>query len=364
MTAIMDHHPGTSSDGEERKRTLVRIACVLGIAVALAATVIAVSSPDTDADPTVVDRGTCGQDITYTLYSDGLFTVVYTGSGDGAWMDNYNDFLKPPWYYDRDKIKTVSIGDKVGDFTFCDCRNLTSLTLPDSVVHIGYEAFAVCGGLKGPLIISDSVDFIGDSAFLRTGYSSLTLGDSVKSIGRDTFFDCRGFKGPLIISDSVKSIGWGSFRNCDGFSSLTLGNLVTSSGMASIFKSSKFVSISLPGVNYAGTPSQSMPNSTFHENGALIASPTWDDLKGKAWYGSGNRNYYTGNLTVTLDPNDGSQATTKTVAYGQTYGDLPQPTSGGKTFAGWFTEQSGGSQVKADTKVMFVDTQTLYAHWN
>ena len=49
---------------------------------------------------------------------------------------------------------------------------------------------------------------------------------------------------------------------------------------------------------------------------------------------------------------------------GQTCGDLPAPTSGGKTFAGWFTEQSGGSEVKADTKVMYVDTQTLYAHWN
>jgi nitrogenase iron protein NifH len=54
----------------------------------------------------------------------------------------------------------------------------------------------------------------------------------------------------------------------------------------------------------------------------------------------------------------------RTVTYGQTYGDLPAPTSAGKTFAGWFTEQSGGTQVKADTQVMFVDTQTLYAHWN
>ena len=49
---------------------------------------------------------------------------------------------------------------------------------------------------------------------------------------------------------------------------------------------------------------------------------------------------------------------------GQTYGDLPAPAGGEKTFVGWFTEQSGGSEVKADTKVMYVDTQTLYAHWN
>jgi len=330
-------------------------------------------------------------------------------------MDNYNTFLHSPWYNDRDNIKTISIGDKVGNigsYAFHGCKNLTALNISDSVTNIGESAFSVCRGLNGAPVIPDSVTSIGGDAFLRTGYSSLTLGDSVKTIGRYAFFDCHGFRGAPVIPDSVKKIDYAAFKNCDGFSSLTLGNSVesigeqafmycrglsgalnisdsvksigkdafdgcywfssltlgnsvTSDGMASLFKSSKLVSITLPGVNYAGTPSQSIPNSTFHENGAPIESPTWDAIKGKAWQGPGNGHYYTGNLTVTLDPNGGSvDPGSVTVAYGQTYGDLPSPTSGGKTFAGWFTEQSGGTQVKADTQVMYVDSQTLYAHWN
>jgi len=231
-------------------------------------------------------------------------------------MDNYNTFLHSPWYNDRDNIKTISIGDKVGNigsYAFHGCKNLTALNISDSVTNIGESAFSVC----------------------------------------------RGLNGALVIPDSVKSIGKDAFDGCYWFSSLTLGNSVTSDGMASLFKSSKLVSITLPGVNYAGTPSQSIHNSTFHENGAPIESPTWDAIKGKAWQGPGNGHYYIGNLTVTLDPNGGSvDPGSVTVAYGQTYGDLPSPTSGGKTFAGWFTEQSGGTQV------MYVDSQTLYAHWN
>lgn len=51
------------------------------------------------------------------------------------------------------------------------------------------------------------------------------------------------------------------------------------------------------------------------------------------------------------------------MTYGSTYGTLPTPTRTGYSFTGWFTDKSGGTQIKADTKVAITTNQTLYAQW-
>ena len=67
---------------------------------------------------------------------------------------------------------------------------------------------------------------------------------------------------------------------------------------------------------------------------------------------------------VRFDANEGTVETkTQTVTYGSTYGELPTPTREGYEFAGWFTEQNGGMQVMADTKVTTAADHTLYARW-
>ena len=67
---------------------------------------------------------------------------------------------------------------------------------------------------------------------------------------------------------------------------------------------------------------------------------------------------------VTFNANDGTVGTTtKTVTYGNPYGELPTPTREGYTFAGWFTEKDGGTQVTKETVVTTADKHTLYAHW-
>ena len=67
---------------------------------------------------------------------------------------------------------------------------------------------------------------------------------------------------------------------------------------------------------------------------------------------------------ITFDANGGElNQTTKTVYYGQRYGELPLPTRTGYAFDGWYTAPSGGSKVTADTAVAIVANQTLYARW-
>ena len=69
--------------------------------------------------------------------------------------------------------------------------------------------------------------------------------------------------------------------------------------------------------------------------------------------------------TVTLDPRKGSvDPESISVTYDETYGTIPTPTRYGFTFGGWYTEETGGSEVTSSTPVHITDNQTLYAHWN
>ena len=59
----------------------------------------------------------------------------------------------------------------------------------------------------------------------------------------------------------------------------------------------------------------------------------------------------------------GSTAT-KPVLFNGTYGTLPEPTKTGYSFVGWYTQESGGTEVTSSTKYKINSDSTIHAHWN
>ncbi len=53
-----------------------------------------------------------------------------------------------------------------------------------------------------------------------------------------------------------------------------------------------------------------------------------------------------------------------TLSYNEKYGDLPTPNRIGYSFVGWYTEQTNGELVTADTIMEVSQDHTLYAYWN
>ena len=66
--------------------------------------------------------------------------------------------------------------------------------------------------------------------------------------------------------------------------------------------------------------------------------------------------------TLTCNSQNGSDNITKTVKFGDPYGELPSVTKDGYTLKGWFTAATGGTQVTAETK-MTTEGATIYAQW-
>lgn len=69
---------------------------------------------------------------------------------------------------------------------------------------------------------------------------------------------------------------------------------------------------------------------------------------------------------ITFDASGGKVDTSsKTVVYGDKYGELPTPTRDYYTFLGWFTEleDNEGNEITSETVLDTAENITLYAHW-
>ncbi len=87
------------------------------------------------------DGGACGESLTWR-YTQG--TIVIFGSG---YMDDY-EVGSRPWEDLINKITTVVIDEgclHISDDAFNGCRNLTAISLPDTLFSMGTFAFASCG---------------------------------------------------------------------------------------------------------------------------------------------------------------------------------------------------------------------------
>lgn len=102
----------------------------------------------------------------------------------------------------------------VGASAFLNCRDLTSISIPDSVTSIGDNAFYYCWHL-----------------------TNISIPNSVTSIGDDAFFHCESLTN-IFIPDSVTSIGYGAFSGCRRLTTITIPDSLTSIGEAAFMASS------------------------------------------------------------------------------------------------------------------------------
>ena len=117
----------------------------------------------------------------------------------------------------------ISIGDRV----FSGCSSLSDIVIPDSVTSIGNGAFDWCRSLSN-IIIPASVVSIGDSAFRYCrSLSNIVIPASVTSIGEKAFSGCSSLSN-IVIPDSVTSIEKGAFLGCHSLSNIVIPNGVTS----------------------------------------------------------------------------------------------------------------------------------------
>ena len=212
--------------------------------------------------------------VDFTVTSSNRNKVGYTGSS--------NETLTIPTAFQDGAVwyRVVAIDSQA----FNGCTGLASITIPDSVTYIGYQAFYGCSGLKCNLTIPNNVTVIGESAF--AGCSGLTgnlvIPSGVAKIHVSAFTNCAGLSS-VTINNGATSIEMNAFYGCSGLTSVTIPSSVTSIGDYAFNGCTKLTSITIPngvksiGANAfggcAGLTSMTIPSSVTSISATSFPTP-------------------------------------------------------------------------------------------
>ena len=146
-------------------------------------------------------NGRCG-DATWT-FSDGTLIIA---NGD---IPDYSVENTAPWYgFEINNVILQNV-KRIGNYSFFECENLTSVSLDNTVETIGEAAFAHCYSLR-EIVFPKSVSTIGPSAFYAcVSLNSIDLG-SVKQIDSYAFDGCFSLE-TICLPESLTALASNAF---------------------------------------------------------------------------------------------------------------------------------------------------------
>ena len=168
--------------------------------------------------------------------------LVYTEINNGSEYEvtssgfERGDTLNIPSEYNG---KPVTV---IGDRAFCGLQ-FKNVVIPDSVIHIGTEAFSSCDNMES---IETNATSIGAAAFLGCkNLKSVTLKSGITHIAYSTFEDCQSLES-IALPSTMTEIGNRAFFNCSALKNIDLPLGVRSIGEQSFMYCGSIEALVIP----------------------------------------------------------------------------------------------------------------------
>lgn len=133
----------------------------------------------------------------------------------------------------------------VGAYAFYQVTGITSLTIPEGVEEIEYNACRGCTNLES-VSLPSTLTTMGDAVFFNC--QSLKAGlipDGVTSMGRDTFWGCLSMTS-VKFSENVALLGTMTCYNCDSLTNVVIPDSVRDIGISAFLNCGNLISVSIP----------------------------------------------------------------------------------------------------------------------
>jgi len=127
-------------------------------------------------------------------------------------------------FYDCKNITSILLPEDVttiGQLAFHGCSGLAEFEIPSSVQTIGWAAFAGCTDLK-EIVIPEGVRSISGVFQSCTSLQSIDLPESLSYVGDLTFYNCSSLT-EVTINGALEYLGSDAFAYCGKLTKLTLG---------------------------------------------------------------------------------------------------------------------------------------------
>ncbi len=179
---------------------------------------------------------------------------------------NYNTTASSPYYVLTNKtelsggVKLVIDNEvtKIGEWAFCECISLTSVSIGNSVTSVGSRAFEGCKSLRS-ITIPDSVTSIGYEAFYGCGSLTYTLYNNAIYLGNanNSYVALIEANNTGItycnIHPNTQILAGGAFENCTNLTNVTIGNRMKSISNSTFYSCTSLTSMTIPdSVTYIG----------------------------------------------------------------------------------------------------------------
>lgn len=113
----------------------------------------------------------------------------------------------------------------IGSYTFNSCRNLTGITIPDTITRIWDYSFNASGIIE--IKIPDSVTEIGADCFGNcTSLKKIVLSNKLTKIGHSSFFFCSKLT-EIVLPETIELIDTNAFNQCTSLSNIIIPSNVT-----------------------------------------------------------------------------------------------------------------------------------------
>ncbi len=230
-------------------------------------------SIDIDLILGTIASGTCGENATWELLSDGTLTISGSGATNEFVYSKYSE-KSAPWAGYRDVIKKVVIGNgitSVGDFAFYCCTNLTAVEFEAGSVlaTVGVGAFGYTGITE--ITLPASVKTVEANAFYYSDLVTVSFEDGSKltTIGEYAFRNCTALAN-VYIPDSAIKLGSGIFYACTNVT-LSVADGSVAEAYANRYGYATTVREPQPSVIYDGTCGGNV-TWALYDNGTLVLS--------------------------------------------------------------------------------------------
>ena len=149
------------------------------------------------ATTSIVASGNCGENITWSLNSNGLLTITGEGAMSGS---------ECAWANYKDQVKEVKFEGNISSLSanaFENNTNLTTIVLPDTLTSIGRRAFAECTNLKS-VTFPKGLITVGTSSFYKcTSLEQVDLPEDLLYLNEYAFAECTSLKNVIIRASTV-----------------------------------------------------------------------------------------------------------------------------------------------------------------